>query len=138
MNNLRCKSCGKEDVIISKHSTKLTYKGAYRNLVFLETVCAHCLNETETDVTVKHNDFVIQQFKNDVDKIPTAKEIKELRHLCGFELDQMAYRLGISYKSLYAFEKNKKLPSGPIAVLFKILKNSPAALEYFSSPEFVK
>jgi putative transcriptional regulator len=59
---------------------------------------------------------------------PTAEEIKALRARFGLSQAQFAHRFGLTVDTVQQYEQGRRVPSGPAAVLLRVIAAEPGAV----------
>ena len=59
---------------------------------------------------------------------PSPEQLKALRKQLGFDQNQLARVLGISFEDVVQYEHGTRRPSGPEAVLLRVITSEPRAV----------
>ena len=86
------------------------------------------------EVAINDSSDIIRYFKEPVKKYDTT-EIRRIRKSCGISQSMFANCMGVSKKTVEAWEYGKNTPNGPACRLLYMLDNKRLALPFVNMAE---
>lgn len=139
MKDPKCPVCGKGDLVKTVVEEKFEYKGKTKRISnYVVYRCSACEEEIVDKASLKKAGRILNQFKNEVDGLLSAEEIKKIRTELGFTQRQMADLLGGGAKSFARYETGAVRLSKPMDNLLRILARFPSLVMFFQGkPEYL-